>query len=113
MHASRGFRVALPHRRAMQGAVVLLTSLVLTLSACGGNVSTPAQSTNGPVTIGDAGTLLPGVIKWGEDSTGGMPYIAPKDAANPSAPDYGFEVDVANAMAKLMGATQEPTQITW
>jgi len=89
-----------------------LAGLALVLTACGaGNAATP-QAT-GTVAIGHAGTLIPGVFKWGEDSTGGMPYIAPKDAANPNAADYGFEVDIANAMAKLMGATQQPTQITW
>ncbi len=113
MIVSRGFRVAASHRRVLQGATILLSLLVLALSACGGNVSTSTQATNGPVKIGNAGTILPGVIKWGEDSTGGMPYIAPKDAANPNAPDYGFEVDIANAMAKLMNVQQQPTQITW
>ena len=42
-----------------------------------------------------------------------MPYIVPKDSSNPAASYYGFEVDIANAMAKLMGITQVPTQITW
>ena len=28
-------------------------------------------------------TLIPGQFKWGEDSTGGMPYIVPKDAIIP------------------------------
>src|SRR6185437_2798353 len=96
-----------------RASVVMMSATLLVLSACGaGNASTP-KTTPGTTPIGNAGTLSPGVIKWGEDSTGGMPYIAPKDAANPNAADYGFEVDVANAMAKLMGATQQPTQITW
>lgn len=104
-----------PRRWAKQTFAVFLSLLVLVLSACGaGNVGTTQQSTQtGTKQIGNAGTLIPGVIKWGEDSTGGMPYIAPKDAANPNAPYYGFEVDIATAMAKLMNARQEPTQITW
>jgi ABC-type amino acid transport substrate-binding protein len=88
-------------------------TVALLLSACGaGNSSTPGTA-SATQTVGHAGTLLPGVLKWGEDSTGGMPYIAPKDANNPNAPYYGFEVDIANAMASLMGVQQQPTQINW
>lgn len=91
-----------------------LAALVLILSACGtGNVSANTPSSTATVHIGHDGTLIPGVFKWGEDSTGGMPYIVPKDANNQSAPYYGFEVDIASAMAKLMGTQQQPTQITW
>jgi ABC-type amino acid transport substrate-binding protein len=101
-------------RWARQTFVVLLSVLLLILSACGaGNVSQNHQGSTSATPIGNAGTLIPGVIKWGEDATGGMPYIAPKDAANPSAAYYGFEVDIATAMAKLMNVQEQPTQITW
>lgn len=90
-----------------------LTVFVLVLSACGGNVSSNTPSSTATVQIGHDGTLLPGVFKWGADSTGGMPYIVPKDANNPSAAYYGFEVDIASAMAQLMGIQEQPTQITW
>jgi ABC-type amino acid transport substrate-binding protein len=97
----------------VRASAVLMGASLLVLSACGaGNASTP-KSTPGVTPIGNAGTLIPGVIKWGEDSTGGMPYIAPKDAANPNADDYGYEVDIALAIGKAMGVTQQPTQITW
>lgn len=89
-------------------------ALAMLLSACGtGNASTPTNSTPGTVSIGHAGTLIPGTFKWGEDSTGGMPYIVPKDANNPNAAYYGYEVDIAVQMAKLMGIQEQPTQITW
>jgi ABC-type amino acid transport substrate-binding protein len=95
-------------------SLVLMSATLLALSACGaGNTSATQNTTPGVTPIGNAGTLIPGTIKWGEDSTGGMPYIAPKDANNPNADDYGFEVDIATAMAKLMNVTQQPTQITW
>ncbi|HLZ25119.1 MAG TPA: ABC transporter substrate-binding protein [Ktedonobacterales bacterium] len=101
------------HPWTLRTCAVFIAMFVLVLSACGsGNVSTP-KSTPGAVHIGNAGTLIPGMIKWGEDSTGGMPYIVPKDANNPNAAYYGFEYDIANAMAKLMNVQQQPTQITW
>jgi ABC-type amino acid transport substrate-binding protein len=104
-----------PRRWALRLAGIALTALALVLSACGtGNVggATPTGTT-GPVHVGHDGTLLPGVFKWGEDSTGGMPYIVPKDANNTKAAYYGFEVDIATAMANLMGIQEQPTQITW
>ena len=95
-------------------SLVVVSATMLALSACGaGNTSATQNKTPGVTPIGNAGTLIPGVLKWGEDSTGGMPYIAPKDANNPGADDYGFEVDIALAMSKLMNVTQQPTQITW
>lgn len=104
-----------PMRRswAHRVAGIALVGLVLAVSACGtGNVKTAPTST-AAVHIGNAGTLVPGTLKWGEDSTGGMPYIVPKDANNPNAPYYGYEVDIANQLASLMSVTQQPTQITW
>ncbi|HEX9037071.1 MAG TPA: transporter substrate-binding domain-containing protein [Ktedonobacterales bacterium] len=98
-------------RRVATLAAPLLTATLL-LSACGAGNTTTGNNT-GAQTVGHAGTLQPGVFKWGEDSTGGMPYIVPKDTNNPNAPYYGYEVDIANAMAKLMGIQQQPTQITW
>jgi ABC-type amino acid transport substrate-binding protein len=100
------------YRWVLRTALLCLSALTLVLSGCGaGNVSTPQA--NATATIGHAGTLIPGVLKWGEDSTGGMPYIVPKDANNPNADYYGFEVDITTQMAKLMGITAQPTQITW
>lgn len=108
-------------RRLMALAAPLLTATLL-FSACGaGNSTTPQGNNSGSQTVGHAGTLQPGVFKWGEDSTGGMPYIVPADANNPKSATagdhskdyYGYEVDIANAMSKLMGIQQQPTQITW
>ncbi|WIG61781.1 MAG: hypothetical protein OJF49_004529 [Ktedonobacterales bacterium] len=97
----------------IRGALMAVLSVSLVLSACGAGNTSSTNTNTGPTKIGNAGTLIPGVFKWGEDSTGGMPYIAPKDANNPNADYYGFEVDIANAMANLMGIQQQPTQITW
>lgn len=97
-------------RKLVALAAPVLTATLL-LSACGAGNSSATNT--GAQTVGHAGTLIPGVLKWGEDSTGGMPYIGPKDANNPNAAYYGFEVDIATQMAKLMGVQQQPTQITW
>lgn len=104
-----------PRKRSTLFALVApALALTMLLSACGaGNASTPTAQATSTVHIGNAGTLIPGQFKWGEDSTGGMPYIVPKDANNPNAAYYGYEVDIATEMAKLMGAQQVPTQITW
>jgi glutamine transport system substrate-binding protein len=101
------------HPWGVRTAGLALAALALALSACGAGNTPTTTATQGPVKIANAGTLIPGVIKWGEDSTGGMPYIVPKDSANPSADYYGFEYDIMNAMGKLMTAQQQPTQITW
>ncbi|MEO7001865.1 MAG: transporter substrate-binding domain-containing protein [Ktedonobacterales bacterium] len=116
MHTSTTSRVPVLRRWRWQAATSALLALVFVLSACGtGNTSTghSGGATTGFTHIGNAGLSQPGVLKWGEDSTGGMPYIAPKDSNNPNAAYYGFEVDIANAIAKQMGVQQQPTQITW
>ena len=108
------FRHLRAPRKRVFALVAPALALVMLLGACGtGNASTPPPSATSTVHVGNAGTLIPGQFKWGEDSTGGMPYIVPKDANNPNAAYYGYEVDIANAMAKLMGAQEIPTQITW
>ncbi|MGO8946552.1 MAG: substrate-binding periplasmic protein [Ktedonobacterales bacterium] len=107
---------SLTRRWSFGGGLAMLAALTMILSACGaGNASTNSTPSTGTtlIPIQHAATLIPGEFKWGEDSTGGMPYIVPQDSNNPGAPYYGFEVDIANAMAKLMGINEVPTQITW
>ena len=108
---------SLSHRWLFRGALPCLAVLTMVLSACGAGNATGSKSTStggaNLIPIQKATTLTPGEFKWGEDSTGGMPYIVPKDNNNSGAPYYGFEVDLANAMAKLMGINEVPTQITW
>lgn len=109
-HFHGASKLSKSRRLAVFAAPVLTATLLL--SACGaGNTST--GNNTGAQTVGHAGTLIPGVFKWGADSTGGMPYIVPKDANNTTAAYYGFEVDIAAQMAKLMGIQQQPAQITW
>ncbi len=100
-------------KRASQagGLVAAGGSLEALLAACGGNVSTGTSgtaSTPGATVITSKGLMVPGKIQWGSDFTDGAPYVF-KDPANPSNL-VGFEVEVADAMAKLMGITQHQVE---
>jgi len=114
MNSSTVSRIPLVRRWRWQAATSVLLALVFVLSACGtGNASTGnGGATTGYTHIGNAGLLQPGVLKWGEDDTGGMPYTQGK-VPGTNAQYSGYEIDIANAMAKLMGVQQQPTQITW
>jgi polar amino acid transport system substrate-binding protein len=52
-----------------------------------------------------------GVLTWGADLQGGEPYLY-EDPANPSHV-IGFEVDIANELAKRLGVKAEFKQYTW
>ena len=73
------------------------------LAACGGNVAStpPASSTPGTVKIETKGLTVPGQLQWGSDFVDGAPYVF-KDPKNPNNL-VGFEVEIATAMAQLMG----------
>jgi polar amino acid transport system substrate-binding protein len=80
------------------------------LAACGGNISTTAPTTGttpGATRVASAGLKTPGVLQWGADFVSGAPYVF-KDPKNPNNL-VGFEVEIAAAMAGVMGITQ--TQI--
>jgi polar amino acid transport system substrate-binding protein len=66
--------------------------------------STPA-ATPGATSIGHAGLMKPGTLQWGADYVSGAPYVF-QDPANPNNL-VGFEVEIAVAMAKLMGIEQK------
>ncbi len=81
------------------------------LAACGGNVSTTgggATVTPGATVVKSDGLKTPGNLQWGADYVSGAPYVF-KDPSNPSNL-IGFEVEIAAAMAQLMGGIQQ-TQI--
>ena len=87
------------------GLVVAGGTLESFLAACGGNVGSGATTpTPGVTPIGNAGLKTPGYLQWGADYVDGAPY-AYKDPENP-ANLVGFEVDIMQAVANLMGVTQ-------
>lgn len=52
-----------------------------------------------------------GVLKWGADAEGGAPYVFP----DPQQPDHmiGFEVEIADALAKKLGVRAQMVQNQW
>jgi polar amino acid transport system substrate-binding protein len=57
------------------------------------------------------GLRQPGVLRWGADAEGGAPYVFP----DPTHPDrlIGFEVDLAEALARKLGLRAEMVQNQW
>jgi polar amino acid transport system substrate-binding protein len=49
-------------------------------------------------------------LRWGTDPVGGGPYIYKDD---PNGPDVGFEVDLAEYLAKKLGRTSKPVDAEW
>lgn len=64
-------------------------------------------------TQANAGTLedvrARGVLRWGGDMQGGEPYVS----QDPSGTLVGFEVDLANAIARELGVRAEFVQVDW
>ena len=58
-----------------------------------------------------AAPLDDGVLRWAADAEGNVPYIFP-DPKKPSN-IIGFEVDLANALAKELGVKPEFVQNQW
>ncbi len=93
-------------RMGQAGSLVVAGgSLEALLAACGGNVGSGATTpTPGVTPIGNVGLKTAGFLQWGADYVDGAPYVF-KDPKNP-ANLIGFEVEIMQAVANLMGATQ-------
>src|SRR5450755_1027465 len=93
------------------------SALELILAACGGNVSTSSGSgsgssaTPGATKIVPAGLKNPSILQWGSDYVSGAPYVF-QDPKNPNKL-IGFEVEIAQAIAGLMGILQTQVEITY
>ncbi|MBA2284937.1 MAG: amino acid ABC transporter substrate-binding protein [Ktedonobacteraceae bacterium] len=85
------------------GLVVAGSGIEALLAACGGNVAAPTTTaaTPGATKVASSGLKVPGVLQWGSDFVDGAPYVF-KDPKNPSAL-VGFEVEIAAALARVMG----------
>lgn len=89
------------------GLVVAGGAIELLLAACGGNIAptTGSAPTAGATPIGKAGLMQAGTLQWGADYVAGAPYVFQNPAnANELV---GFEVEIAVAIAQLMGTSQK------
>lgn len=80
-----------------------ITVLILTITLTG---SAPCFAESTLESVHSSGVLL-----WGADAEGGAPFVFP-DPQNPEQ-RIGFEVDLANAIAKQLGVTASLVQTDW
>jgi polar amino acid transport system substrate-binding protein len=83
------------------GLVVAGGSIKSLLVACGGNVATTPETTSKTAQVPSTGLRTAGSLQWGAEATSGAPYVF-QDPTNPNKL-IGFEVEIADALAKLMG----------
>jgi polar amino acid transport system substrate-binding protein len=57
-----------------------------------------------------AGAAQPKELRWGTDPVGGGPYIYKDD---PNGPYVGFEVELAEYLAKKLGRVSKPVEAEW
>jgi len=86
-------------------------TLQFVLAACAGNISTPASTTTNAAKVSSKGLRTPGLLQWGAEYTSGAPYVF-KDPRDPSKL-IGFEVEIADAIARLMGISQSQVQTAY
>jgi polar amino acid transport system substrate-binding protein len=101
-------RTFLKHTGQAGGLLAAGGMLEVLLAACGGNVAATPTSTPGTTTIASKGLKVAGVFQWGSTSQGGAPYVFP-DPKNPTNL-IGFEVEIADAITKLMGIKQKQVE---
>jgi polar amino acid transport system substrate-binding protein len=95
------------------GLLSVAGGLETLLAACGGNVSTTGSAaTPGTTPIGKVGLKTPTLLQWGSDYVSGAPYVF-QDPSNPNGPLIGFEVEIATAIAGLMGVKQKQVEVTY
>ena len=97
------------------GLLSIAGGLEALLAACGGNVSTTTGGTSataGVTPVGTAGLKNPGLIQWGADYVSGAPYVF-QDPTNPKGPLVGFEVEIATAIAGLMGIKEKQVEVCY
>ncbi|GCE45532.1 polar amino acid transport system substrate-binding protein [Thermosporothrix hazakensis] len=102
-------RAFLQRAGTLGGLLIAGSAIPEILVACGGNVQTPVSSS--ATTIASEGLKQPGVLQWGAAATGGAPYVF-HDPTNPTQL-IGFEVDIADALAKLMGIKAKMVEVEY
>ncbi|MBI5418385.1 ABC transporter permease subunit [Candidatus Poribacteria bacterium] len=81
-------------------SILILLHIIISFNICMASTGSSIEK------IKQRGSLL-----WGSDAEGGAPYVFP----DPKNPDklIGFEVDLANAIAKELGVEAKQTQNAW
>ncbi len=95
------------------GLLATAGGLELLMAACG-NVSTTATTpaaTPGFTPVASKGLMSAGILQWGADYVSGAPYVF-QDPNNPGNL-IGFEVEIAAAIAKLMGISQKQIEVCY
>jgi polar amino acid transport system substrate-binding protein len=95
-------RIFLKRAGQTTGLVVTGACIKSLLVACAGN--TPSSTETGTplaAQVSSTGLSTPGSLQWGAESSAGAPYVF-NDPTNP-AQLIGFEVEIAAALAKVMG----------
>ncbi|GCE19891.1 ABC transporter substrate-binding protein [Dictyobacter kobayashii] len=100
-------RVFLQRAGQIGGLVITGSALESVLAACGGNVPTAPQSNSKTAKIASGGLKLPGFFQWGSTSDNGAPYVY-RDPKTSKL--VGFELEIAVAIANLMGVTQKQVE---
>lgn len=94
------------------GLVVTAASVKSLLVACAGNTPTASESgTPQSAQVTSTGLSISGNLQWGAESSAGAPYVF-NDPTNP-AKLIGFEVEIADALAKVMGVQQTFVQTAY
>uniref|UniRef100_B8HPX9 Extracellular solute-binding protein family 3 n=1 Tax=Cyanothece sp. (strain PCC 7425 / ATCC 29141) TaxID=395961 RepID=B8HPX9_CYAP4 len=93
------------------GVILVAGGLKSMLVSCAGNVSNPNDGSPQGSQVPSTGLMSAGTLQWGAESSGGAPYVF-------YAPDnpgqlIGFEVEIADAIAKLMGVKATLVQTTY
>lgn len=97
------------------GLLTVAGGLETLLAACGGNVSTTtggSSPTAGVTPVGTAGLKNPSLLQWGSDYVSGAPYVF-QDPSHPNGPLIGFEVEIATAIAGLMGIKEKQVEVCY
>ncbi|GLV59024.1 amino acid ABC transporter substrate-binding protein [Dictyobacter sp. S3.2.2.5] len=101
-------RVFLQRAAQLGGLAAAGGALESLLAACGGNVpTTPAGNGNKTSKIGNKGLKIANTLQWGATSDNGAPYVY-RDPKTSKL--IGFELEIATAIANLMGVTQKQVE---
>jgi polar amino acid transport system substrate-binding protein len=98
-------------RYEMKSLQTVLLNWVLALAMTGCLEATSTTSSSKPVDSSLSGIKERGVLRWGADVVGGVPYVY-EDPDNPGK-YIGFEMDIVKGIAAHMGVRQEMVIKTW